>query len=62
MQGWYKASRVEVDERLGLVVGVDFDVLIWDLLLLEDCPSPLNERTAVGVRSTVSTMGALHLV
>jgi hypothetical protein len=41
-EGWDKSTRVQGQERLWLVVGVDFDVFIGDVLLLESDPDALD--------------------
>ena len=47
LQGGDEAAGVEGEEGLGLVVGVDFNVLVGDFLLFEDGPGALDERAAV---------------
>lgn len=42
-----QAAGVEGEKRGGLVVGVDFDVLVGDFLLFEDGPGALDEGAAV---------------
>jgi len=44
-QGGDEAARVDVEEGLGLLVGVDFDVLIGEPFVLERDPDALDERT-----------------
>lgn len=46
LQGGDEAARVESEEGLGLVVGVDFDVLVGDFFLFEDGPGALDEGAA----------------
>ena len=46
LQGGDEAAGVEGEEGLGLVVGVDFDVLVGDFLLFEDGPGALDEGAA----------------
>lgn len=57
-----KASRIELQERFRLVVWIDFNVFycisaklggdecttltVWNILLLQDCPSAANKRAA----------------
>ena len=43
---WDQTARVEVEERFGFVVRVDFDVLVWDFLFFENGPGSLDEGTA----------------
>lgn len=43
LQGRYEAARVEVEEGLGFVVWVYFDVLVGDFLFFEDDPGALDE-------------------
>lgn len=38
-----KAARVNVEQGLGFLVGVDFNVLVADLLVLERNPDALDE-------------------
>lgn len=38
------------------MVGVDFDVLVGDLFLFEDCPDSLDERAAFGGDVSVDLM------
>jgi len=47
-QGRNEAARVDVEERLRFLVGIDFDVLVGDVLVLEGDPYALDEGT-VGV-------------
>ena len=42
----HKTTRVEVDQGLGLVVWVHFDVLVGDLLFFQDGPGSLDEGAA----------------
>lgn len=42
-EGGDEAAWVDVEEALGLLVRVDFDVLIGDLLMLERYPYALDE-------------------
>ena len=46
LQGGDEAAGVEGEEGLGLVVGVDFNVLVGDFLLFEDGPGALDEGAA----------------
>ena len=39
----YEAAWVQVEERLGLVVGVDFDVLVLNAFFFEGDPGALDE-------------------
>jgi hypothetical protein len=39
----YETPWVQVEKRLWFVVGIDFDVLILDALLLESDPNSLNK-------------------
>ena len=45
-QGGDEAAGVEGEERLGLVVGVYFDVLVGDFFLFEDGPGALDKGAA----------------
>lgn len=47
-QGGDKAARVDGEEGLGFLVGVDFDVLVGDALVFEGDPDALDEG-AVGI-------------
>ena len=40
IRGW---AGVELEEGLSFVVGIDLDVLVWDLLFLKDKPHALDE-------------------
>ena len=42
-EGGHETARVDVEEGLRFLVGVDFDVLVGDLLVLEGYPDALDE-------------------
>lgn len=44
--GGDEAAGVDVEEGLGFLVGVDFDVLVGELLVLERDPDALDEGAA----------------
>lgn len=46
LQSRDQAARVELQQRVRLVVGIDLDVLVGNLLLLQDGPCPLDEWAA----------------
>lgn len=46
LQSRDEAAGVEGEEGSGLVVGVDFDVLVGDVLFFEDGPGALDEGAA----------------
>jgi hypothetical protein len=41
-----KASRIDIKQRLGLLVRVDFDILVRQPFEFERYPNALNEGTA----------------
>jgi hypothetical protein len=43
-QGGNKAAGVDVEEGLGFLVRVDFDVLVGELLVFKGDPDALDER------------------
>lgn len=54
-QSGYETARVDIEEGLGLLVGIDFDVLVRDLLVFEGDPDALDEGTGSGVSSGVTS-------
>jgi len=47
-EGGDKTARVDVEEGLGFLVRVDFDVLVGDLLVFEGYPDALDEGAGWG--------------
>jgi len=56
-EGGDETARVDVEEGLRFLVGVDFDVLVGDLLVLEGYPDALDE--GAGGVSWLSVGGAV---
>jgi hypothetical protein len=46
LQSRDQSSGIEREERVRFVVWVHFNVLVWYLLFLQDCPGTLYERAA----------------
>jgi hypothetical protein len=46
--GWHQTARIDIKQGLGLLVRVDFDVLIWNTFQFKGDPDTLNERARRG--------------
>jgi hypothetical protein len=50
----YKSARVDIQERLRLLVWINFNVLVWNAFVFERYPNALDEGTRLDVVSEVS--------
>jgi hypothetical protein len=46
-ESWHETAGVNVEKGLGLLVGIDFDVLVRDLFVFERDPDALDEWAGV---------------